>query len=124
MRRTKRETLVPTHAVAAAAGGGGTVRARMDEQPRPARTLGLLSVVTPMHDEEGNVRPLYERVAAALDGVDWELVITDDGSKDGTGRLLAELAAEDERVKVLTLSRNFGHQPAITAGLEHARGDA
>ncbi len=96
----------------------------MDEQPRPARTLGLLSVVTPMHDEEGNVRPLYERVAAALDGMDWELVITDDGSKDGTGRLLAELAAEDERVKVLTLSRNFGHQPAITAGLEHASGDA
>ena len=77
-----------------------------------------------MHDEQDNVRPLYERVAAALDGLDWELVVTDDGSKDGTGRLLAELAAADERVKVITLSRNFGHQPAITAGLEHASGDA
>jgi polyisoprenyl-phosphate glycosyltransferase len=91
-------------------------------QPR-ARELGLLSVVTPMHDEEGNVGPLYERLSAALTGVDWELVVTDDGSKDGTARLLAELAARDERVKVITLSRNFGHQPAITAGLEHARGD-
>jgi glycosyltransferase involved in cell wall biosynthesis len=77
-----------------------------------------------MHDEEGNVRALYERVVAALDGLEWELVVTDDGSKDGTPRLLAELAAADERVKVITLSRNFGHQPAITAGLEHARGDA
>ncbi|MEA2296428.1 MAG: polyisoprenyl-phosphate glycosyltransferase [Solirubrobacteraceae bacterium] len=78
-----------------------------------------------MRDEEGNVRALYDRVAAALEGVgDWELVVTDDGSKDGTGRLLAELAAADERVKVITLSRNFGHQPAITAGLEHASGDA
>jgi polyisoprenyl-phosphate glycosyltransferase len=91
-------------------------------QPR-ARELGLLSVVTPMHDEEGNVGPLYERLSAALAGVEWELVVTDDGSRDGTGRLLAELAARDERVKVITLSRNFGHQPAITAGLEHARGD-
>jgi dolichol-phosphate mannosyltransferase len=78
-----------------------------------------------MRDEEGNVRALYDRVAAALEGVGhWELVVTDDGSKDGTGRLLAELAAADERVKVITLSRNFGHQPAITAGLEHASGDA
>src|SRR4051812_27363849 len=77
-----------------------------------------------MHDEVGNVRALYERVAAALDGLEWELVVTDDGSKDRTPELLAELAAADERVKVITLSRNFGHQPAITAGLEHARGDA
>jgi polyisoprenyl-phosphate glycosyltransferase len=90
----------------------------------PGRELGLLSVVTPMHDEEDNVRALYERVAAALAGLEWELVVTDDGSRDATPRLLAELAAEDERVKVVTLSRNFGHQPAITAGLEHARGEA
>jgi glycosyltransferase involved in cell wall biosynthesis len=77
-----------------------------------------------MHDEEGNVRALYDRVVATLDGLEWELVVTDDGSKDATPALLAELAAADERVKVITLSRNFGHQPAITAGLEHARGDA
>jgi dolichol-phosphate mannosyltransferase len=91
---------------------------------RQARTLGLLSVVTPMHDEQDNVRPLYDRLTAALDGLDWELVVTDDGSGDATAERLAELAAADGRVKVITLSRNFGHQPAITAGLEHARGDA
>jgi glycosyltransferase involved in cell wall biosynthesis len=91
---------------------------------RQARTLGLLSVVTPMHDEQDNVRPLYDRLAAALEGLEWELVVTDDGSKDSTAARLADLAAVDERVKVITLSRNFGHQPAITAGLEHARGDA
>src|SRR3954447_4561632 len=98
----------------------------MDVAAAPAhvRTLGLLSVVTPMHDEQDNVRPLYDRLAAALDGLEWELVVTDDGSADATGARLAELAAADERVKVITLSRNFGHQPAITAGLEHARGDA
>ena len=88
------------------------------------RTPGLISVVTPMHDEADNARALYERVAAALDAYQWELVVVDDGSRDATPQILAELAAADERVKVISLSRNFGHQPAITAGLEHARGDA
>ena len=88
------------------------------------RAPGLISVVTPMHDEEGNARALYDRVAAALRAYPWELVVVDDGSRDATPRILAELAAADERVKVVTLSRNFGHQPALTAGLEHARGDA
>ena len=88
------------------------------------RTLGLLSVVTPMYDEEDTAREFYARVVAALDGVDFELVVVDDGSKDGTAAILQELAAADDRVKVVLLSRNFGHQPALTAGLEHARGDA
>jgi dolichol-phosphate mannosyltransferase len=77
-----------------------------------------------MHDEQDNVRPLYDRVSGALHGIDWELVVTDDGSKDATAQRLADLAASDERVKVVSLSRNFGHQAALTAGLEHARGDA
>jgi dolichol-phosphate mannosyltransferase len=88
-----------------------------------ART-GLISVVTPMHDEEGNARAMYERTAAALEHHEWELVVTDDGSRDGTLRILEEIAAADERVKLVKLSRNFGHQAAITAGLEHARGEA
>ncbi len=91
--------------------------------PTPAPPT-LISVVTPMHDEEDNARTLYERVAAAMDPYEWELVVVDDGSRDGTARVLTELAAADERVKVLYLSRNFGHQAAITAGLEHARGGA
>jgi dolichol-phosphate mannosyltransferase len=56
--------------------------------------------------------------------VRFELVVVDDASRDGTGRLLDRLAESDPRVRVLHLSRNFGHQAAITAGLEHARGDA
>jgi dolichol-phosphate mannosyltransferase len=77
-----------------------------------------------MHDEEANARALYERVASALEPYAWELVVVDDGSRDATAKILSELAAADERVKVVYLSRNFGHQAAITAGLEHARGDA
>jgi polyisoprenyl-phosphate glycosyltransferase len=88
-----------------------------------AREPALLSVVAPMHDEEGVVEPFHGRVTAALEGIPIELVIVDDGSRDGTPAALAGLAAADTRVKVITLSRNFGHQAALTAGLEHARGD-
>lgn len=88
------------------------------------RSLDLLSVVAPMYDEEGTAATFYERVVTALDGVPFELVLVDDGSRDGTAARLSALAAEDERVKVVRLSRNFGHQAALTAGLEHARGNA
>jgi glycosyltransferase involved in cell wall biosynthesis len=87
------------------------------------RHLGLLSIVAPMLDEEGTARAFYDRVRSALDVLPWELVVVDDGSKDATPQILAELARADERVKVVTLSRNFGHQTAITAGLDHAAGD-
>jgi glycosyltransferase involved in cell wall biosynthesis len=86
--------------------------------------MSLVSVVAPMHDEVGTVGAFHERVAAALEGERWELVVVDDGSRDGTGDALARLAAADERVRVVALSRSFGHQAALTAGLEHARGDA
>ena len=59
----------------------------------------------------------------AIGDVPFELVIADDGSRDGTGAVLARLAAGDERVKVVTLARNFGHQAALTAALEHTSGD-
>jgi glycosyltransferase involved in cell wall biosynthesis len=83
----------------------------------------LLSVVAPMHDEEDTVDAFHGRVMAAAHGLPLELVIVDDGSRDGTPAALARLAAADPRVKVITLSRNFGHQAALTAALEHARGD-
>jgi polyisoprenyl-phosphate glycosyltransferase len=88
------------------------------------REVGLLSVVAPMYEEEEIVGRFAERVAAALDGIDYELILVDDGSKDRTAAAMAEVAAGDARVKVVALSRNFGHQPALTAGLDHARGDA
>jgi polyisoprenyl-phosphate glycosyltransferase len=87
------------------------------------RELGLLSVVAPLHDEAETVAAFHARTFAALEGMDVELVLVDDGSRDATPALLAELAAADERVKVVTLSRNFGHQAALSAGLDHARGD-
>jgi dolichol-phosphate mannosyltransferase len=77
-----------------------------------------------MFNEESTAERFYERVCAALEGVPFELVVVDDGSTDGTPVILDRLAASDPRVRVVYLSRNFGHQTAITAGLDHARGDA
>jgi polyisoprenyl-phosphate glycosyltransferase len=88
-----------------------------------ARDPELVSVAAPMHDEEDTAAAFHARVSAALAGVPFELVIVDDGSRDGTGQVLAALAVTDERVKVVTLSRNFGHQAALTAALEHSSGD-
>jgi polyisoprenyl-phosphate glycosyltransferase len=88
------------------------------------RTLRLLSVVAPLYEEEALVDVFYARACSALAGIPFELVLVDDGSRDRTPELLAALAARDERVRVVQLSRNFGHQTAITAGLDHARGDA
>src|SRR4051812_15600114 len=76
-----------------------------------------------MYNEIEILRVFYERLVAALDGIEFELVIADDASTDGTGQALNLLAAEDPRVRVVHLSRNFGHQAALTAGLEHAAGD-
>jgi dolichol-phosphate mannosyltransferase len=89
-----------------------------------AREASLLSVVAPMFEEEATVEPFLARVRAALKGVAFEVILVDDGSQDGTAAAMAAAAAQDPRVKVIALSRNFGHQPALTAGLEHARGDA
>jgi dolichol-phosphate mannosyltransferase len=87
------------------------------------RAPELLSVVAPMYEEEHTVDPFTERVAAALEGINYELILVNDGSKDGTRDAMAAAAERDPRVKVISLARNFGHQPALTAGLEHARGD-
>ena len=87
------------------------------------REAQLVSVVVPMCNEEGTADELYNRLGAALADVPFELVAVDDGSTDRTADILAGLAERDERVKVIRLSRNFGHQTALTAGLDHAAGD-
>ncbi len=89
-----------------------------------ARPLKLLSVVAPVYDEEATVDEFYARVCSALEGLRFELVLVDDGSTDGSAAALERLAANDPRVRIVFLSRNFGHQTALTAGLDHARGDA
>jgi glycosyltransferase involved in cell wall biosynthesis len=88
------------------------------------RSLDLLSVVAPVFNEEATIESFYGRVCSALQGFRFELVVVDDGSTDRTPALLDRIASRDARVRVLYLSRNFGHQTALTAGLDHARGDA
>jgi glycosyltransferase involved in cell wall biosynthesis len=88
------------------------------------RELSLASVVAPVYNEDATIDEFYARVCAALDTLPFELVLVDDGSTDGTPMKLEAMAANDPRVRVVYLSRNFGHQTALTAGLDHARGDA
>lgn len=84
----------------------------------------LLSVVTAAFDEQDTIREFHRRVCEALAGVPFELIVVDDGSSDGTAAILRELAGLDRRLRVVRLSRNFGHQAALTAGLDRAGGDA
>jgi polyisoprenyl-phosphate glycosyltransferase len=83
----------------------------------------LLSVVAPVYNEHELVEAFVDRTRAAVADYDFELVLVNDGSSDATPELLDRIAAEDPRVRVVHLSRNFGHQAALTAGLEHALGD-
>jgi polyisoprenyl-phosphate glycosyltransferase len=88
------------------------------------RELDLLSITAPVLNEEAVLPTFYERVRAALDGIEFELILVDDGSTDGTREILRNLAEEDARVKVVELSRNFGYQAAVAAGIDHCHGDA
>jgi dolichol-phosphate mannosyltransferase len=85
-----------------------------------------ISVVVPLYNEEENVTELHRRLAAVLGslGVPYEIVLVDDGSRDATPRLIDTLARRDPQLAVVYLSRNFGHQAAVSAGLDHARGRA
>jgi dolichol-phosphate mannosyltransferase len=84
------------------------------------------SIVVPIYDEEGNLRELYRRLAALLDTLDAaaEVILVDDGSRDSSYALMVEIHGLDPRFKVARLSRNFGHQMAITAGIDLASGNA
>jgi glycosyltransferase involved in cell wall biosynthesis len=89
----------------------------------PPRSPTLLSVVAPVYNEEELVERFVRRACAAVADYTFELLLVNDGSTDATPELLDRMAAEDPRVRVVHLSRNFGHQAALTAGLEHAVGD-
>jgi len=84
-----------------------------------------LAVVVPFLNEEENLPVLYDRLEKAMADkpVDWELIFVDDGSTDKSPQWVADKAKKDKRVKLLRLSRNFGHQLAITAGLDHVEAD-
>lgn len=85
-----------------------------------------LSVVVPCFDEEAVLDELHRRLTGVLEptGLSYEILLVDDGSRDGSAAKMRALRAKDPRVAILGLSRNFGHQLALTAGLDHARGDA
>lgn len=84
------------------------------------------SIIAPVHNEEAVLPELYRRIRAVMDqtGESWELVLVDDGSRDRSAQVIQQLHEMDERVVGLSLSRNFGFQIAVTAGLDHARGAA
>lgn len=84
------------------------------------------TVIAPIYNEIENIPHLYARVCEVMDqtGEAWELVLVDDGSKDGSTDALRELGKKDDRVRPVIFARNFGHQIAVSAGMDYARGDA
>ena len=86
----------------------------------------MISVVIPLYNEEENIPQLKERLVKATESWSepFECVLVNDGSHDKTPLMLNQLAEEDSRFRIIHFSRNFGHQPAISAGIQHAKGDA
>jgi dolichol-phosphate mannosyltransferase len=84
----------------------------------------VFSIVAPVFNEEETVPHFYQRVVSVMEtlGKPFEIVLVNDGSRDGSNRVMAEIQQQDPRVRVVEFSRNFGHQIAISAGLDYARG--
>jgi dolichol-phosphate mannosyltransferase len=85
-----------------------------------------ITIVAPVYNEAETLPELYQRVREVMEqaGDTWELVLVDDGSLDGSGDLILELSKKDPRVRPVVFARNFGHQIAVTAGLDYSRGQA
>ncbi|MER0440773.1 glycosyltransferase family 2 protein [Emticicia sp. W12TSBA100-4] len=86
----------------------------------------MISIVIPIYNEEENLQNLYTRLTNAAPSwkEDYEIVLIDDGSRDSSLTMMRVMAEKDSHVRVIKLSRNFGHQPAISAGIQEAKGDA
>ncbi len=86
----------------------------------------MISVIVPLYNEEEVILECHRRLTAVLSSMDdtYELIFINDGSRDRTAMLAADIAARDEKVRLICFSRNFGHQIAITAGMDYAKGDA
>ena len=89
-------------------------------------TLPTFSIIAPIYNELENLPELYPRVRDVLDqtGEPWELILVDDGSSDGSTDIIRKLAETDSRVRPIIFARNFGHQIAVTAGIDYSRGQA
>lgn len=101
---------------------------RWDDSKSPSVVVDLLlSVVVPVFNEKDGLQEFYDRtkrVLLGLAGLEYEVIFVDDGSSDASVDIIAQFVRQDVRVRLLKLSRNFGHQIAITAGIDAARGDA
>jgi polyisoprenyl-phosphate glycosyltransferase len=88
--------------------------------------MQLISIVVPVFNEQDNVQVFYQEICQYIDSLNYnfELIFVDDGSTDGTCAILERLVQQDIRVRAFLLARNFGHQIALTCGLDHADGDA
>jgi glycosyltransferase involved in cell wall biosynthesis len=86
----------------------------------------VYSIIAPIFNESGNIPELYRRLSEVMDsaGEDWEMIMVDDGSTDDSGELIRHYAEKDPRIKPVIFARNFGHQIAVTAGLDYSRGKA
>lgn len=84
------------------------------------------SIIAPIYNERDNLSELHRRVSEVMNstGEPWELILVDDGSTDGSTDMIRQLAKQDAHIRPVIFSRNFGHQIAITAGWDYARGDA
>jgi dolichol-phosphate mannosyltransferase len=89
-------------------------------------TRPVYSIIAPIFNESGNIQELYRRLKEVLDtnGESWEIIMVDDGSTDESADLIRRYADQDPRVKPVIFARNFGHQIAVTAGLDYSQGDA
>lgn len=97
----------------------------MSPSPPAVENPPKVDLVIPVYNEEEAIAAFHRRLRAVIDPLPYSftLLYVNDGSKDATAERLAEIAADDRRVTVIELSRNFGHQAALTAGLDHSRGD-
>lgn len=86
----------------------------------------VFSIIAPIYNEQGCFDELYRRLSEVMDktGEEWEFVMVDDGSSDGSTDMIRELAKNEKRVRPVIFARNFGHQIAVTAGLDYCRGEA
>lgn len=101
-----------------------TQRENLSMGPRAVTERPMYSVVAPVYNEEETLPHFYSRVVDVMEELNepFELVLINDGSRDGSARVMSELHERDPRVRVVDFSRNFGHQIAISAGLDYARG--
>src|SRR5512146_1062682 len=84
------------------------------------------SVIAPIYNEKDNLPELHRRVTEVMNSTKetWELILVDDGSSDGSSDIIRDLAQKDKHIRPVVFARNFGHQVAVTAGLDYSRGEA